>query len=405
MNNLWINAQAQLNEIAGIIKLDKNISARLLVPDRIIRISIPVVMDNGKIKVFTGYRSQHNNCRGPYKGGIRYHPGVTEEEVMALSMWMTWKTACVGIPLGGGKGGVIADPKSLSVGELERLSRGYVKGIYKNIGENIDIPAPDVNTNGRIMDWMADEYRKLTGKSGQTVFTGKTLKNGGSLGREEATGQGGVYILRELLKSEKRNPRQIRMVIQGAGNVGAWFAKLAVSQLGCRVVAISDSRGGVYDPEGLDAEKVLMQKAKTGKLPGGKVISNEKLLELETDVLVPAALENVINEKNAKRINAEYIIEMANGPVTPEADAILNKRKIQVLPDILCNAGGVTVSYFEWLQNTKKQKWTARKVLSKLEPVMVEAFRQSKRMKEKYRTTWRMGAYANAVARVAQVIK
>jgi glutamate dehydrogenase/leucine dehydrogenase len=405
MNNPFINAQNQLDKIAGIIKLDPGILERLKYPDRIIKISIPVKMENGKIKVFTGYRSQHNDSRGPYKGGIRYHPGVTEEEVKALSMWMTWKTATAVIPFGGGKGGIVVDPKALSEKELEKLSRGFVQGIYKIIGEEVDVPAPDVNTNGKIMGWMADEYKKLTGKSGLNVFTGKSLDNGGSLGRDEATGQGGIYVLRELLKDEKVNPKKVRVVIQGMGNVGGWFAKLAISQLGCKVIAISDSKGGIYDENGLDIEKVLQDKIKTGKLSGGKKITNDKLLELTCDVLVPAALENVINEKNAARIKAKYIIEMANGPVTPEADEILGKKKIQVLPDILCNAGGVTVSYFEWVQNRKKEKWTTKKVLAKLEPVMVNAYKLSRKAREKYKISWRMGTYANAVTSVADNIK
>jgi glutamate dehydrogenase/leucine dehydrogenase len=405
MNNPFVNAQNQLIKIAEIIKLDKGIAESLSSPDRVLKISIPVKMDNGSVKVFTGYRSQHNNARGPYKGGIRYHPGVTEEEVKALSIWMTWKTATAGIPFGGGKGGIIVDPKTLSEKELEKLSRGYIRGIYKIIGEEVDVPAPDVNTNGKIMGWMADEYQKLTGKSGLTVFTGKSVDGGGSLGREEATGQGGIYVLRELLKDEKLDSKKVKIAVQGVGNVGSWFAKLAAVQLGCKVVAISDSKGGVYDPQGLDIEKVIDQKNKTGKLTGGKTISNSDLLELPVDVLVPAALENVINEKNAGKIKAKYIIEMANGPVTPEADEILGKKKTQVLPDVLCNAGGVTVSYFEWLQNRSKEKWTTKKVLSKLEPIMVNAYKESRKTKEKYKVSWRMGTYANAVKSVAERMK
>jgi glutamate dehydrogenase/leucine dehydrogenase len=255
------------------------------------------------------------------------------------------------------------------------------------------------------MGWMADEYKKLTGKTGLTVFTGKPVGKGGSLGREEATGQGGVFVLRRLLADEKIDLKKATIAVQGAGNVGSWFAKLAEKQLGCRVVAISDSRGGVYDPEGLNIPAILAKKEKTGGLNGGKTVTNAELLELPVDVLVPAALENVITKDNASRIKAKYIIEMANGPVTPEADKILEKRGVQVLPDILCNSGGVTVSYFEWVQNRKKQKWTAGKVVQKLEEVITEAYRLSRRAKNKYGISWRMGTYANAVSRVAGVMK
>jgi glutamate dehydrogenase/leucine dehydrogenase len=405
MNNPFINAQKQLDKVAGIIKLDREVMERLKNPDKVLKVAIPVKLDNGKVRIFTGFRSQHNDARGPYKGGIRYHPNVSEEEVKALSMWMTWKTATSGVPFGGGKGGIIVNPGELSEKELERLSRGYIRGIYKIIGEKVDVPAPDVNTNGKIMGWMADEYRKLTGKSGLTVFTGKSPDKGGSLGRDEATGQGGVYVLRELLGDEKMNPKKVKVVIQGMGNVGGWFARLATEQLGCKVIAISDSKGGIYGPEGLDISKVLAEKKRTGQLKGGKKISNEKLLELPTDVLVPAALENVINEKNAGRIRAKYIIEMANGPVTPEADEILGKKKIQVLPDVLCNSGGVTVSYFEWMQNRKEEKWSTKKVLAKLKPVMINAYKRSRKAKEKYGVSWRMGTYANAVKSVTEKMK
>lgn len=404
-DNPFENAQAQLLKIAKIIKLDKGILDRLMVPDRVIRFSIPVKMDNGSTKVFIGFRSQHNDARGPYKGGIRYHFNVSESEVMALSMWMTWKCATANIPFGGGKGGIIVDPKTLSEKELEQLSRGWVRKVYKLIGEEVDVPAPDVNTNGKIMGWMADEYKKLSGKNGLNVFTGKSVGSGGSLGREEATGQGGVFVLKQLLQDEKLNPAKVRIAVQGIGNVGSWFAKLAHSQLGCIIVAISDSRGGIFNEQGIDINKVIENKIKTGKLTGGKIITNGKLLELPVDVLVPAALENVINGKNAGKIKAKYVIEMANGPVTPEADAILEKKKIQVIPDILCNSGGVTVSYFEWMQNRKKEKWTSDKVMKRLSPIMTEAYKLSRKAKEKYKVSWRMGTYANAVARVAEKMK
>jgi len=365
-----------------------------------------VLMDSGELKMFTGYRSQHNNALGAYKGGIRFHPNVSESEVKALSMWMSWKCAAVDLPLGGGKGGIIVDPKNLSTSELEKLSRGYVGAIYEIIGEDRDVPAPDVNTDGRIMQWMLAEYESLLGKKSPATFTGKPISAGGSEGRTEATGYGGVYVLQALLSREAKSAPQT-IAIQGYGNVGYHFAELAFD-LGHKIIALSDSQGGIFNSDGIDPRMAMAYKEKTGHLAGhagAQEITNEDLLELEADVLVPSALENVITADNAAKVKAHYIIEMANGPVTPDADKILFEKRIISVPDIVANAGGVTVSYFEWWQNKHSERWSKQDVLEQLKSKITKAFMDSYDKMRKLQVPLRTAAYAIAVERVAQAEK
>lgn len=406
MMNPFENSLTQLDKAAEIMNLDKNIHEILRHPDRVLTVAIPVKMDNGDIKIFTGFRSQFNDALGPYKGGIRYHQNVSLDEVKALSFWMMIKCATVNIPMGGGKGGVIVNPKELSVGELERLSRGYIQKIWRNIGSQVDVPAPDVYTNPTIMGWMRDEYEKLIGHSDPGVITGKRLDQGGSEGRETATAQGGVYVVRELAKKLGLKPEDTSVAIQGMGNVGGFMAKILRSD-GYKVVAISDSKSGVYS-ETLDLDALFAYKDETGSLQnfsGGKNISNGELLELPVDILVPAALENQITKENVNNIKAKYIIEMANGPTTPEADEILKSRGVLVVPDVLANAGGVTTSFFEWDQNIKNEHWTETEVFNKLEAVMVKAFDEVWETKEKYNIDMREAAFVKAIERVAGKMK
>lgn len=406
MTNAFSNAQEQLSQLFDVLHLDDSYKERLMWPDRVIKVAIPVILDNGKTKVFHGFRSQHNNSRGPYKGGIRFHPQVSEDEVKALSMWMTWKCAVVDIPYGGAKGGIIVNPKELSKRELESLSRGYVSKIAKDIGLDVDIPAPDVNTNGEIMAWMFDEYKKITGEGNNGVFTGKPIELGGSEGRDQATGQGGAYILEALVEHEGYKKNEVTIAVQGMGNVGHWFAKLAFD-LGFRIVAVSDSKGGVYNKEGLNIDEAIAYKEKNNSFagfPGSKEITNEELLELDVTVLAPAALENVITKENAEKIHAKSIIELANGPTTTEADKILANKNILVVPDVLANAGGVSVSYFEWLQNKENEHWTKEIVLEKLEPMMKNAFSEGHEAMHKYNVSMRMGSYVVAIKRVVDAM-
>lgn len=402
MNDPFSNAQAQLQSVADLMSLPKGAVAALSVPTKLVTVSLPIVMDNGETKVFTAYRSQHSNARGPYKGGIRFHPGVTESEVKALSMWMTWKCAIADIPYGGAKGGIILDPKSMSKTELEKVSRAYARAIADDIGEDKDVPAPDVNTDGTIMMWMLDAYEKVLGKKSQATFTGKPLGQGGSEGRTEATGYGGVYVLNALVTKEKLDPKTMTVAVQGIGNVGSYFA-LKAHEDGFKIVALSDSRGGIFSAQGLDPQAVLDYKSKNGSLanfPNAKPISNEELLVLQVDVLVPSALENVITQENADKIRAKYIIEMANGPVTPEADEILFKKGILSVPDVLANSGGVSVSYFEWVQNKEGSSWTKDEVLNKLKTKITTAFEQAYTTTKKLNVNMRMGTYALAVKKV-----
>lgn len=399
------NALKQLSEVQNLIKIDKNIFTQLQSPQKFLEVSIPVKMDNGEVKVFTGYRSQYNNARGPYKGGIRFHQDVNESEVKALSAWMTWKTAVVNIPLGGGKGGVIVNPKELSLTELERLSRGYIRGVYKIIGPEVDIPAPDVYTTPQIMGWMMDEYEKIVGSHQPGVVTGKPLEIGGSKAREYSTAQGAVYVLNEAVKKVGLN-NTATVAIQGFGNAGGYMAQI-LSKQRYKIIAISDSKGAIYNTEGLNIEELQKHKIETKSVigfPNAKDLTTD-ILEQEVDILVPAALENSITENNVDSIKAKLIIELANGPITPEADKILFDKSILVVPDILANAGGVVVSYFEQVQNSHNYYWTEKEVLEKLEKIMVDAFNGVWEQKEKYNTSLRMGAYALSVERVALAMK
>lgn len=412
-NDPYSNAVTQLKEVAGILQLEPKIVERLSVPDRVFKTELEVKMDDGTTQKFQAFRSEHNNSKGPYKGGIRYHQNVSESEVKALSMWMTWKCSVASLPYGGGKGGIIVDPSKLSKGELMRLSRAYGKWAAQFAGPWTDVPAPDVNTDGQIMAWMLDEMIKTKtvaermSVNWHATFTGKPLSIGGSQGREEATGMGGFYTLENLVGKLGLKKNTVTLAVQGMGNVGFWFAKLA-AEAGYKVVAISDSRGGIYSEGGLDVEAALKFKKKNGGvqgMPGTKKITNDELLLLPVGVLVPAALENVITGEVAEKIKAQAVIEMANGPVTPEADAVLAKRKILSVPDVLANSGGVTVSYFEWVQNLHGAVWSKEEVLAKLKGVMDRAFSEMWEKHESLKVNLRMSAYANAVSRVAEALK
>lgn len=416
------HAVTQLEEVAELLResytaeqqdrFDDAIK-KLKEPDQLHEGELIVTMDDGSEKSFTAFRSQHDNARGPYKGGIRFHPNVSKDEVKALSTWMTWKSAVTGIPYGGGKGGIIVDPSQLSEGELQRLSRAYARFVAPFVGPWVDVPAPDVNTNGQIMAWMVDEYEQYQldrhdtqGENPLATFTGKPLELGGSKGREEATGLGGVYVLEVLAeKMEWAHPEEVRIAIQGFGNVGYWFAQHAVDR-GYKVVAVSDSKQAVYNPEGIDPRLVLSHKKEHGTLTNDKsqLISNDELLALDVEVLVPAALENAITADNAASITAQVLVEMANGPTTPEADKILEKKKIFVIPDVLANAGGVTTSYFEWVQNLHGFYWSRSEVLSKLEPLMKDAFKEAWTIQLEKKISLRMATYLKAVKSVVDAL-
>ncbi len=406
MTNPFLSAQSQLAQVQEILKIDANILARLRVPERFLEVALPVRMDDGTTKVFTGFRSQHNNARGPYKGGIRFHPNVSADEVRALSMWMTWKTAVVDIPLGGGKGGVIVDVKSLSSRELEILSREYISAITPIIGAQSDVPAPDVSTDSRVMGWMLDEYERILGHSSPGVITGKPLAIGGSLGRDTATAQGAFYIL-EKAAEKLHLGKNATVAIQGFGNGGGHLARLLFAA-GYRVVAIADSKATIYRSEGLNIPEIDEHKKTTGTLQtciGCEKLSSEAVLTVPADILVPAALENAIHQENAHLVQAKLIIEIANGPTTPEAEEILLGMGVTVVPDILANAGGVTVSYFEQVQNAMNDYWTEEAVREKLKEKMDRAIESVWQEKERYNTSVRMGAYVLAVQRVAQAMK
>ena len=400
------NAMAQLEQVKKIIGLDENIYEQLREPQRILTVAIPVKMDDGKIKIFKGYRAQFNDARGPYKGGIRFHPAVNESEVKALSAWMTWKTAVVNIPLGGGKGGVIVDPKKLSDGELERLSRGYIQAIHKIIGPNLDIPAPDVYTDPRIMGWMVDEYEKLSGEHRPGVITGKPLPIGGSEARGYSTAQGAVYVLQKAVEKIGLG-KGSTVAIQGFGNAGAHMAQI-LQKLGYKVAVVSDSKGTICNYMGLEIENVQKHKEQTGSVkgyPGAKEQGEMHCLQHEVDILIPAALENSIHKDNVDLIKAKLIVEVANGPITPEADEVLAKKNILVIPDILANAGGVVVSYFEQVQNAYGYYWKEEEVLEKLREVMDRSFDEVWEEKNRHSITMRMAAYSLAVKRVAEAMK
>ncbi len=403
MHNPFENAMAQLDKVAQIKNFGDEFIARLRQPDRDIRISIPVKMDDGSIKIFEGYRVEYNNTLGPYKGGIRYHPDTEINEVKALAFWMVLKCAVAGIPMGGGKGGITVDPKKLSKGELERLSRGWTQKLSDILGPHKDVPAPDVNTTPEIMDWIADEYAKITGDKTGAVITGKTLGKGGSEGRNTSTAQGAFYVF-EKFKKELKMPEKCKVVVQGFGNVGSNAAE-TFTKHGHKVIAISDSKGGIYNPNGLDIEKLLEYKKTTGTLSGfseSQNITNEELLATECDLLIPAAFEDVITENNADKIKAKAILELANGPTTPEADEILFKKGIPVIPDILANSGGVIVSYFEWEQNLKNEHWTEKEVFDKLKPMLEDNSEKILEKAKESNTTLRMGAFILALERIKE---
>ncbi|NLL71578.1 MAG: Glu/Leu/Phe/Val dehydrogenase [Epulopiscium sp.] len=406
------NAQKQVKIACDALGLEPSVYEILKEPLRVIEISIPVKMDDGTIKVFKGYRSVHNDAIGPAKGGIRFHPGVNLDEVKALSIWMTFKCCVTGIPYGGGKGGICVDPKTLSQGELERLSRGYVDGLYKYLGEKIDIPAPDVNTNGQIMAWMVDEYNKLTGHHAVGVFTGKPVQWGGSKGRTEATGFGVAVVAREAAQQLGISMDKAKVAVQGFGNVGSFTVKNCQEQ-GAKVVAIAEwtkEKGtyALYNKEGLDYEDLEAYMKEKGDLvdyPKAQEISMEEFWSLSVDILIPAALENAVTAEVAQKIQAKLVCEAANGPLTPEADTVLEKKGITVTPDILTNAGGVTVSYFEWVQNLYGYYWSEDEVQQKEEIAMVNAFHDIWKIKEDYGVTVRKAAYMHSVKKVAEVMK
>ncbi len=400
-------AQAQFDEAADILQLDAAMREFLRVPMRELHFSIPVKMDDGSVQVFQGFRVQYNDARGPSKGGIRFHQDETIDTVRALSAWMTWKTAVADIPLGGAKGGIICDPRNLSEGELERLSRGYMRNIARQIGITQDIPAPDVNTNPKIMAWMIDEYETLMGWHEPGVITGKPLALGGSEGRTAATALGGIFTLREAAKELNVDLTKSTAAIQGFGNVGSFAHKLIIEVLGVKVVAISDQYGGIYNADGIDYDVLRAHVDKTGKvvnMEGTTPISNKDLLELGVDILVPGAIENQLTAVNADNIKASIIVELANGPTTPEADEIFNEKGIYIIPDFLCNAGGVVVSYFEMVQNGYQYYWDEELVNQRLDSKMTTAFRAVHNMAKEKGVSNRVAAYLVAVDRVVEAV-
>ncbi len=401
------NALIQLQNVAEVLELDQWIHEMLKKPERVLIVSIPTHMDNGTTKVFTGYRCQYSTARGPAKGGIRYHPDVTLDEVIALSMLMTWKCALVGLPFGGGKGGVACNPKEMSENELRRMTRRFTAMILPLIGPDKDIPAPDVYTGPREMAWIMDTYSMLKGYSVPGVVTGKPLNIGGSLGRNIATGRGAAFVLFESLKHFGMSPSNVTCAIQGFGNAGSVAAKF-LYKVGTKIIAVSDSKGAVYNKEGLNPKKLLEYKEKTGTVvgcEGCETISNAELLELECDVLIPAALENVITEENAANINAKIVLEVANGPTTVEADKIIYERGIFLVPDILANAGGVTVSYFEWVQSLTTWLWTKDEIITRLEKIMQRGFRDALTVAKEKELDMRTATQVLAVERVSDAIK
>jgi glutamate dehydrogenase (NAD(P)+) len=402
-------AQAQLDEAAAILKLDEGTHQTLRWPIRELVVTLPVRMDNGKVKVFRGYRVQYNDSRGPTKGGIRFHPDETIDTVRALAAWMTWKTAVVDIPLGGGKGGVTCNPKEMSPGELERLSRQYVRQVGRMIGLDKDCPAPDVYTTPQIMAWMMDEFYWQKGYNEFGVITGKPVALGGSRGRHDATARGGIYVVREACKVLNINSKNTTYAIQGFGNAGQYAATLHQEILGGgRLVAVSDSRGGVYNEDGIKPDDIVKYKLETGKvtgMPNTKPLSNEELMTVKCDILYPAALENVITQDNAGSIKAKIVAELANGPTTPEADKILHEKGVYVLPDFLCNAGGVTVSYFEMVQNAYNYQWDIDTVYKRLDEKMTKAYNDVHEMSQSKKVHNRLGAYLVSVQRVADAMK
>lgn len=413
--NIFQSAISRLDDAFVSSGINPEVLEKLKHPKQIIEVAVPVRMDNGTLKIFKGFRVRHNDSRGPTKGGIRFHPQVTRDEVMALALWMTLKCALVGVPFGGGKGGVAVDPKTLSRLELERLSRAYIKRIAGVIGPDIDIPAPDVYTNAMIMGWMMDEYSSIVGQHMPAVITGKPIPLGGSVGREDATGRGAYYCIKELARRQGWEAKNKTVAIQGFGNAGQHIAKL-LHQEGFRIVAISDSRGGIYNKQGFDIPFIIRAKQSmqnvTAVYCSGSVcetadverITNEQLLELPVDILIPAALENQITEDNAKQIKAHIIVEVANGPITPEADVILHDKQILTIPDILANAGGVVVSYFEWAQNRAGMYWQESEVHAKLQNIMQTAFSVVYELAQDEGCTLRTAAYIKALREIDKAI-
>jgi glutamate dehydrogenase/leucine dehydrogenase len=398
MNNPFESAKAQVMSAAAKLNLTRQQVDKLLAFKNILEAELDVMG-----KKYRAYRIQHNNARGPFKGGIRFHPDVSFDEVKALAMWMTWKTALLNVPFGGGKGGVVCDPKKMSEKELEAVSRAFVRAFFNNIGPEVDVPAPDVNTNAKTMAWMVDEYEKISGKKSPAAFTGKPVELGGSIGREEATGMGGFIVAERLAKAMKMPPAKTTVAVQGMGNVG-YHAAMLLAKKGYKIVAMSDSKSASYDENGLDPVAVLKCKKEKGSLMecSGKSITNEQLLELGVDILIPAAVENQITKDNADRIKAKIVIELANGPATPEAEKIMAEKGITVVPDILANAGGVTVSYFEWLQNKKNETWSLEKVNSELERLMADALESVMAASKSYNVDLRTSAMIIAVKRVLE---
>ncbi len=397
-------ARDQLRRVGEVFGVDPDLVRVLSECKKTVEVSIPVVMDDGSVRVFQGYRVVHNMTRGPAKGGIRYHPAVTQDEVKALAMWMTWKCALMSLPFGGAKGGVVCDPGVLSLGEKERLTRRYTTEIINEIGPEKDIPAPDVGTDAQVMAWIFDTFSMNVGHSVLGVVTGKPLALGGSLGRDQATARGVLYCIRTALQKDGRRFPDTRIAIQGFGNVGRNLARLLADE-GARVVAISDSKGGVANPYGIDVASAVAHKQEHGALaglPGSDEITNAELLELDCDVLVPVALEQVLNADNAPRVRARMVCEAANGPTTPDADEILEDRGILVLPDVLANAGGVVVSYFEWVQGLQEYFWKEYEVNAKLNDIVVRAFEETWTTRERMGTSMRAAAYGIAVQRVAE---
>jgi glutamate dehydrogenase (NAD(P)+) len=397
-------AQQQLRRVADIFKIDPNLVEVLKECKKAVVVSVPVVMDNGTVKTFEGYRVTHNIARGPSKGGIRYHPDVSLSEVKSLAMWMTWKCALMNIPFGGAKGGVICNPKQLSRLELQKMTRRYTTEIINEIGPEKDIPAPDVGTDPSVMAWIFDTYSMNKGHSVLGVVTGKPLNVGGSLGRLEATARGAMYCIREAIRKQELSFDGLRVVVQGFGNVGSYLAKFMHDQ-GAKVIAVSDSTSGIFNPEGIDVALALAHKQETGALAGlrgTEPVSNEELLLLDCDVLAPSALEQVITSENADKVKARIICEGANGPVTPSADEILDERGVLVLPDILANAGGVVVSYFEWVQGLQEFFWKEDEVNARLNDIVTRAFNETWTTHQNRGTSMRMAAYGLAVQRVSE---
>ena len=414
--SLFDQASERLAQAIAHLHISEDAIERLKSPKASLQVSIPVRMDNGTLKVFQGYRVRYNDLRGPTKGGIRFHPSVNMDEVKSLAFWMTFKCAAVNLPFGGAKGGVAVDPKQLSKFELERLSRGYIDAIADFIGEDVDIPAPDVQTNQTIMGWMVDEYSTIQRKLCPAAITGKPLSMGGSIGRETATGLGAFFAIETLMPLLKLQREQTTVAVQGFGNVGSAIADL-MSKAGYKVVAVSDSKGGIYSAKGLDVPSIINYKQSTRKFQAvycqdsvcnivdHKVITNEELLQLDVDILIPAALENQVTEVNADKILAKYIFEIANGPVTPAADAILEKKGIMVFPDILINAGGVTVSYFEWVQNRSGFYWTLSEVNDRLKQSMVAETLRIWEIANEKQISMRTAAYVHALSRLSEAIE